>query len=772
MTLGLGILTKNSEFELLDRALASVYGHVDNIYITVGDKVEPSDEIKRVADKYKAHLSYFPWINDFSAARNFNMGQCKDDWYVWMDTDDEVEGMEKAKEKLTKLAQNVSFIICTYNYAFYPSGIVSTKHPKERFIRNDGQMKWKGYLHETCVSDFYLDGGFWDDIVWNHRTTGERTLESSQRNIVIIEQEIKNQADEKKIDPRTIFNLGMAYASLAQRTMDKDDWMRAIKAFYEYLKVGAWSEHMYMAWKYIGIGQVSVGRPDLALQSYFEALKLNPAYADAYATIGSAYDRLNDIDKAEVWYKLALTEGRENTYAHDVASSTITPLASLARIYAMRGKLSDAEKYVKLALKIEGKNEFLEGLFDEIKKMKRVLNKSKKIANYLKSLPDEQAKEEWNKLSEKEKTLPEVVLFRRNRRWKKESSGKDLVIFTGQAWEEWNPDSAKTGIGGSEEAVINMAQRFKNLGWNVTVFGSHGAEPKEYDGVWYRPWWDIGIDEPVDVFIAWREPNIFEFKINAKQTYLWLHDTVEREALTPKRLLNITKVIVLSKWHRDLYPNVPDHKMFVSRNGIVPDHFKADGIERDKNKILYTSAPNRGLLCLLEMWPKIREKVPEAQLYWAYGWQTFDKAASTNPQMQAYKRAVVDKLQQEGVHELGRIGHEELAKHMLSANIWAYPTEFTEISCITAMKMQAAGAVPVCTTVAALDETVQHGIKFAVQDIYTNPEAQQQFIDKIVELLTNDYPHRQEMIDWALSFYDWDTVANEWNNEFQLCSKK
>lgn len=764
-TLGLGIITRNCEHQILDTALASVFGHVDNIYITVADKEKPSSEIMEIAKKYSAHVSYFEWINDFSAARNFNMDHCEDDWYVWMDTDDTIEGMEKAKERINGLKDNISYAICTYNYAFYPSGQIMTKHPKERFFRNNGEFTWKGRLHETCVPEFQTDGAFWDDIVWNHHTNETRSIESAKRNVTIIETEIKDQSEKKKIDPRTLFNLGMAYASVAQRTMDHKDWGRAIRAFYEYLKVGAWSEHAYMAWKFIGYGQQCMERPDLALESYFEAIKIQPAYADAYAAIGSAYDRLNQLDKAEIWYKLALTEGRDNAYAHDVGMSTLTPLVSLARIYALQGKVDDAEKYARMSLEISGKDEQVEGMLGEILAIKAKLKRGKEIVERLASLPEAEARAEWLKLSDAEKVIPDLIAFRRSKQWHEAKEGKSLTIFTGQSWEEWNPESAKTGIGGSEEAVINMAKEFKALGWNVTVYGTHGPEPKEYDGVWYRPWWDFGVEEPCDVFIGWRDPAVFEFKINAKKTYLWLHDTNPPESLTAKRLSNITKVITLSQWHRELYPNVPDSKMMVSRNGILPEQFTGE-VVKDAKKVVYTSAPDRGLECLLRLWPEIKKQVPKATLYWAYGWNTFDKIQASNPQVQIWKSKMQELLKQDGVTELGRIGHKELAELMKSANVWAYPTEFTEISCITAMKMQAAGAVPVCTTVAALDETVQHGYKFQVEDMYRNETAQAEFIKKVVDVLEKGFKGREEMREWALSFFGWNTVAKEWDAEF------
>lgn len=770
MTLGLGIITRNVEHGLLDTALASVFGKVDNIYITVADKSEPTAEIKAIADKYKAHLSFFEWVNDFAAARNFNMSQCKDDWYTWMDTDDTVNGMEHARGLLAQQNTNIGFAICTYNYDFYPSGMVRTKHPKERFFRMDGTFKWKGKLHENCISEHQVDGTFLKEIEWDHHTTGERSLESSRRNVSIIEQEIEEQAEKGDIDPRTAFNLGMAYASIAQRTMAETDWVRSIRAFAEYLKIGGWSEHAYMAWKFIGYGQQCVGRQDLALNSYFEALKLQPAYADAYASIGSVYDHLNEYEKAEVWYRLALTDGRENGYAEDSGLSTITPLVALARILALKGKIDEAERFAKAAKDIMGTDPQVDAILDEIGKIRERIEEGKNLVKKMEPMAREDAMAFFSSLSEVEKTLPDVVQFRRKQKWKEQSSGRDLVIMTGQSYEEWNPDSAKTGIGGSEEAVINMAKRLKSDGWNVTVYGSHGPEPKEYDGVWYRPWWDFGLEEPCDIFIAWRDATIFEYKINAKKTYLWLHDTVPQTALTDKRLRNIYKVITLSEWHRRLYPNVPDEKMFISRNGIVPEHFK-EVLPKKKHKVLYTSAPDRGLDTLLKLWPKVKERVPDAELYWAYGWTTYDKIHHSNPRMQRYKQEICELLKQPGVHELGRIGHEELAKHMLEASAWAYPTTFTEISCITAMKMQAAGCVPVTTTVAALDETVQFGYKLPYQDIATNDQAKHEFVESLVSVLEDGYARTGEMREWALKFYDWDTVAKEWSNEFLMSDK-
>jgi glycosyltransferase involved in cell wall biosynthesis len=132
-------------------------------------------------------------------------------------------------------------------------------------------------------------------------------------------------------------------------------------------------------------------------------------------------------------------------------------------------------------------------------------------------------------------------------------------------------------------------------------------------------------------------------------------------------------------------------------------------------------------------------------------------------QMMQFKSYVMQMVSQlPGVRELGRISQNELYKKFKEASIWAYPTEFTEISCITAMQAQALGAVPVCTPVAALNETVNSkfgGIKIEMNN----------FADSVVYLLQHQEEleeRREDMIEWARKEYDIKTLAKEWDTFF------
>lgn len=306
-----------------------------------------------------------------------------------------------------------------------------------------------------------------------------------------------------------------------------------------------------------------------------------------------------------------------------------------------------------------------------------------------------------------------------------------------------------------------MARELRNLGWNVEVYNSV-PEEKDYEGVIYKPWWAFNPDDAIDVFIGWRQPRLFKIvQLKAKVKYLWMHDAISDAEFTPEILSKLDKVIVLSKFHRSLFPSIPEEKILYSANGLHwPDMDQR--VERVPWKLINTSAPERGIKTLLELWPEIRKSYPQAELYWYYGWQTYDAAHSNNPERMAYKASIKELLKQEGVHEGGRIGHKEIAKETASSDLWVYPTEFPEISCISAMKAQALGAIPVCTTFGALDETVRNGVKLDYRDFYSNKKAQEEFISSLADarLMSRDKIREDAKV------FSWENVASKWQENF------
>lgn len=195
--------------------------------------------------------------------------------------------------------------------------------------------------------------------------------------------------------------------------------------------------------------------------------------------------------------------------------------------------------------------------------------------------------------------------------------------------------------------------------------------------------------------------------------------------------------------------------------------FELNEVERDPHLMVYGSSYDRGLEHLLKMWPDIRKAVPDARLRIFYGWTLFDIGYSDNPERMAWKEKMNELMKQDGIQHLGRIGHEAVKKEFERAGVWAYPTHFGEISCITGMKAQAYGAIPCVIDYAAIKETVQFGVKVK-GDIY-DQETKDLYKNSLIALLNDDkYQEevRKKMMPAAQARFKWQNVAIQWNTEF------
>lgn len=188
---------------------------------------------------------------------------------------------------------------------------------------------------------------------------------------------------------------------------------------------------------------------------------------------------------------------------------------------------------------------------------------------------------------------------------------------------------------------------------------------------------------------------------------------------------------------------------------------------RNLKRVIYTSSYDRGLEHLLKMWPDVKKEVPEAELHIYYGWQLFEKFHKDNPGSMMWMAKMNELMKQEGVVEAGRLPQHQLAEEMKKSGIWAYPTHFGEINCISAIKAQAYGCEPVVVNYAALKETVQFGRKVE-GDIY-DQETQGEYKKELIEALKNPMTEdkREEMMKWANEKYAWSTIAQQWSKEFR-----
>lgn len=187
---------------------------------------------------------------------------------------------------------------------------------------------------------------------------------------------------------------------------------------------------------------------------------------------------------------------------------------------------------------------------------------------------------------------------------------------------------------------------------------------------------------------------------------------------------------------------------------------------RNLKRVIYTSSPDRGLEHLLKMWPDVKKAVPDAELHVCYGFQLFDLRYKDNPSSMKWKDDLLEKMKNYGVIHHERLPQPELAELLETCGIWAFPTHFGEINCISALKAQYYGCEPVVVNYAALKETVQFGRKIE-GDIYDD-ETKQEFKKQLIDALKNPMSEekRREMSKWAEN-YKWENVAKDWTEVFK-----
>ena len=338
------------------------------------------------------------------------------------------------------------------------------------------------------------------------------------------------------------------------------------------------------------------------------------------------------------------------------------------------------------------------------------------------------------------------------------------IVFNGDSYK-------RHGLGGSESALIYMTQELARLGKEVTVFCKTDA-PGVFDGVNYLP-----VDAMarylryhiIDVFISVRSPEIFQIPLKARQKVLWIHDAPDQPHLLSLKDEEITRridcYITISGWQTEELVRkfkIPREKIFLSRNGVHKKHFKHYRKKR-KKRLVYTSTPFRGLEILLQVFPEIRKRVHDAELYVYSSMKVYGLSDTEDQERFGY---IYDNCDQPGVTLVGSLPHKELARELMKAKVFVYPNIFSETSCIAAFEAQAAGLPVIASHRGALPETVEHAKSgYLIQAPADSASFKEQFVNSVVALLKDD-DRWQQISRYArervLKQYTWKQIAQEW----------
>jgi len=796
------ILKEDEPIAMVKRSIDSVKDSVDGMYITLTyTNVKPeTSPLLELLEKYGAEVSFFQWIDDFSAARQFAMDQAphgSNQYIYWQDADDVLNdsyALKQIFQDALKFKWASVFLVYWYRVSLDAKGEVRDiliEHKRERIIRNDGTFKWLGMLHETLIDQRAdnVQKVLRKEAVVMHLTDEKRVDEALPRNIRILE---KQAAREDHKDPRTLVYLAKGYFDMGVQYIDKRTEFhdKALKLFDEYLegsgKLGnqnyreasGWAQERANAWQFVSEIYKFRNKFQEALLAINEAISEAPEFPIYYIDKALLYTYLDDFKKAKHWLTVATSINiPDTTIITTPRDMKMKALEVDSRIGLNENDMGKVRKNLEMMLEAIPDSEDLKERYKAAVSIEAA-NKAAQCVVYLGKYL-EQIKEE-DRIPALLNAVPsdlQTEKFYAEMRHKfippRIHESNEITIMCGPGFEQWSPKTIDKGLGGSEEAVIYLAKELAKQGWKVTVYANPQYDKGEYDGVMYLPYYDINIKDLFNVLILWRAIGFTDVKLTAKYTMLWTHDMPNNPDFTQERLNRIDAIAVLSEFQKEQFrmqdlngamSEIPQDKFFITRNGI-PDvsHFKWKG---DPHKLIYSSSPDRGLIYLLLYWSKIKKEIPDATLDIYYGFDVFDALYRDNPGRQKWKARILKMMEQDGITYHGRVGHDVLHEAFTKAGIWAYPTHFTEISCITAMKAQALGAIPVVTNLAALKETVRNGLKVDVN--IENSEAQEEYINALIGLMKDEKSQkdlRKEMIPWARKYFPWEVVAKEWSDK-------
>jgi len=382
---------------------------------------------------------------------------------------------------------------------------------------------------------------------------------------------------------------------------------------------------------------------------------------------------------------------------------------------------------------------------------------------------------------------------------------------------EYNGDTLKyKGLGGSESALIYMAQELYKKGLCVTVFNKCDKEGV-FDGVVYKNLSRISENiEEFDILINSRTvlgyiPISFKDEIMNKYGYdisffkplidrckykvVWMHDTfVLGEEWLEYLLINgqLDEVFTLSDFHTN-YVSAANHgndrrtyevmkrKFFQTRNGIKSYYNEIDIKAKDKNLFVFNASLPKGLHPLLrQIWPRVQSEFPEAKLVVIGGFYKLNENSQDGFE-KAFWELVQENKNNKNITFTGIIKQSEVADILTKASYFIYPAAYPETFGISATEALNYNVPLITTRFGALEETAPEDTSYLIDLPITktmanysmmgsvaDEEQVEKFLEQVRRAYTDDYLRQQKMYaaNKYKPFLGWDIVALQWKHHF------
>lgn len=341
-SISLCMIVKNEE-TVLHRCIDSIRPLCDEIVIV---DTGSTDQTVAAARKRTDAVYFFPWCDDFSAARNFAFSKATKTHRMWLDADDVVpsDSLQKLLEWKSKSCTENEVVYLPYETSFDENGNATFVFDRERIVPSALPHTWKGRVHEVLV---HRGTVIRIDSPIRHASikTGY-----SNRNLNIYE---RMKAEGHSFEPRDRFYYGRelfyhrrydaAIAVLEPYLESEEGWccdrVEAVKVLSEC---------------YRGISDAEREK-SILLHSFAYA----EPRADVCCMLGRWHMERGLWTEAIFWYQTALQCGicRKERGFRDLNAEAYVPYLQLCVLYDRIGRTEEAEMWNRLAASVRPNSE-------------------------------------------------------------------------------------------------------------------------------------------------------------------------------------------------------------------------------------------------------------------------------------------------------------------------------------------------------------------------------------------------------------------------------
>jgi len=632
-----------------------------------------------------------------------------------------------------------------------------TKYGSNRIIKSISQLRYMYKIHEV-ISDknninivipessaIIFDGRF--DYL------EKRTMLRKQLDLKLLFEEV----EDDPMNPRTYYYLAQTYNLL-------EDYENSYKYFLkraEFTNSGFIQERVDAIFEAARTANFKLSKSWTECEElYNKAYQLDPSRPDSLYFIGIHYYLENNVSKAYEYFKKGFQIGfpQHCQYSLKPTLSYIFLPKFLTRVcYQMEDYiLGEAAAELFLIKNAESADDYQE--------MVSWYNIFKKLNMY-----------EGPKVA----VVPEKPIF---------------CFVADGGFNKWSGKNIlTTGVGGSETYIIEMARWIQHTGNFQTYVFCNCDEEEVFEGTIYKPlqeYYKFINSNYVQYCIVSRFSEYLPvtFKGFSENVYLVVHDLTPIGVVIPldKKLKN---VFCLTEWHVEYFTNIFSQL----KNITIPFYYGFNGLKNElKNNVvnnkleikkqeysfIYSSFPNRGLLQLLQMWPKIYGKKSGATLH-IYSDVNNKWSNDVEPEKMNQIKLLLENYSKKknglGIHYHGWVKKSILLEAWQTADIWFYPCTFMETFCLTALEAAHSKTFVITNDLAALQNTVGDRGAIIKGDPMTDLWQEEALKTVFFYLNPDNISNKNELIErnfaWAKNL-TWENQANKLLNEIILPNTK